>query len=51
MSYMELWMGWTTGRIPDAEIVARMHIDPFFKRWFENRRRAMADARERRVAG
>lgn len=51
MSYMSEWLGWKEGKIPDEEIIARMHIDPFFKSWFEEKRKAMFDARELRGQG
>ncbi|WP_181705447.1 hypothetical protein [Chthonobacter rhizosphaerae] len=37
-SYMQIWMGWKAGKISDDEVIARMHADPFFRRWFEARR-------------
>ena len=38
MSYMTEWLGWTARKTSDGEIIARMHVDPFFRRWFEKRR-------------
>jgi hypothetical protein len=40
MSYMTEWLGWTARKTSDGEIIARMHVDPFFRRWFEKRRAA-----------
>lgn len=40
MSYMSEWLGWTARKTSDGEIIARMHVDPFFRRWFEKRRAA-----------
>ncbi|WP_175577793.1 hypothetical protein [Mongoliimonas terrestris] len=37
-SYMQIWLGWKAGKISDGEVISRMHADPFFKRWFEERR-------------
>lgn len=53
-SYMATWLGWRAGTISDGEVISRMHVDPFFKRFFEERRRALFEAREnrkRRAAG
>lgn len=54
MDYEKAWLGWKAGKISDGEIISRMHVDPFFKRWFEERRQAMMDQRgegERREGG
>ncbi|WP_181702697.1 hypothetical protein [Chthonobacter albigriseus] len=49
-SYMATWLGWTAGTVSDGEIITRMHVDPFFKRWFEKRRKALFDARAQQSA-
>ena len=51
MEYETTWLGWKAGKISDGEIIARMHVDPFFKRWFEHRRQAMWDQRGRSHGG
>ena len=45
MSYMTEWLGWTARKTSDGEIIARMHVDPFFRRWFEKRRAAQVSDR------
>lgn len=47
-TYMATWLGWRAGTISDGEVIARMHVDPFFKRFFEERRRAMFESRQTR---
>ena len=47
MSYMTEWLGWTARKTSDGEIIARMHVDPFFRRWFEKRRADLIANRRR----
>jgi hypothetical protein len=52
MTYMTEWLGWKAGKISDDDIIARMYIDPFFKRWFEAKRaNLVADREQRRELG
>jgi hypothetical protein len=46
MSYMSDWLDWKAGKLSDGEIIARCHVDPFFKRWFEAKRSALVEARQ-----
>ncbi len=46
MSYMSDWLQWTERRKSDGDIVARMHADPFFKRWFLARLEALKSGRK-----
>lgn len=46
MTYMALWLGWKAGTVSDADIITRMHVDPFFKAWFQKRHAALTAARQ-----
>lgn len=48
MTYMALWLGWKAGTVSDADIITRMHVDPFFKAWFQKRHAALTAARQGR---
>lgn len=41
MSYMSDWLKWTGRKKSDGDVIARMAADPFFKRWFIDRLKAV----------
>ena len=46
MSYMSDFVNWTERRASDGDIIARMAADPFFKRFFIDKMKAMKSAAE-----